>query len=53
MILGFMMILDLSARNFAAASIGACRTPFQQALKHRRSVRLHAGYLLATPSDPV
>ncbi len=67
MILGFMMILDVSARNFAAAkspfsvylgpsfgigmvlSIGAYLTLFYQALKNRRTVKLHAGYLLATP----
>ncbi|WP_156255854.1 hypothetical protein [Sandarakinorhabdus oryzae] len=67
MILGFMMIIDVSARHFAAAknpfsvylgpsfgigmllAIGAYLTLFYLALKHRRTVRLHAGYMLATP----
>ena len=67
LILGFVMIIDVSAQGYVAArndfavhngpsfgigmaiAIAAYLTLFYQALKHRRNVRLHAGYLLATP----
>jgi hypothetical protein len=67
LILGFMMIVDVSANAYAAArhpfsvylgpsfgigmviAIAAYLTLFYLALKHRRNVRLHAGYMLATP----
>jgi len=67
LILGFMMIIDVSAQRYAAAenpfilhngpsfgvgmaiAIAAYLTLFYQALKHRRNVKLHAGYMLATP----
>ena len=67
LILGFVMIIDVSAQSHAAArspfivhngpsfgvgmviAISAYLTLFYQALKHRRNVRLHAGYMLATP----
>lgn len=67
LILGFMLIIDVSARSYAAASspfalhnapsfgvgmavaVSAYLTLFYQAMKHRRNVRLHAGYMLATP----
>ena len=67
LILGFIMIIDVSARRYAAAenpfimyngpsfgvgmaiAIAAYLTLFYQALKHRRNVKLHAGYMLATP----
>jgi hypothetical protein len=67
LMLGFAMIVSVSAQRFAAADdagslyngpafgigmliamAGYC-TLFYLALKHRRSVKLHAGYLLATP----
>lgn len=67
LILGFMMIIDVSAQRFASAdnafilhngpsfgigmaiAISAYLTLFYQALKNRRNVKLHAGYMLATP----
>ncbi|MFZ9395199.1 MAG: hypothetical protein ACO25F_03945 [Erythrobacter sp.] len=67
MILGFIMIIDVSAQRYASAegafilyngpsfgigmaiAIAAYLTLFYQALKHRRNVKLHAGYMLATP----
>jgi hypothetical protein len=67
LILGFMMIIDVSARSHVAAkspfaihnaasfgigtaiAIAAYLTLFYLALKHRRNVRLHAGYMLASP----
>lgn len=67
LILGFMMIVDVSAQAYAAArnpfsvhlgpsfgigmviAIAAYLTVFYLALKHRRNVKLHAGYLLTTP----
>lgn len=67
LILGFVMIIDVSAQRYAAASsafalhntpsfgigtgiaIVAYLTLFYLALKHRRNVRLHAGYMLASP----
>lgn len=67
LILGFMMIIDVSASRYAAAesgfilhngpsfgigmviAIAAYLTLFYQALKNRRKVKLHAGYMLATP----
>jgi hypothetical protein len=67
LMLGFAMIVTVSAERFAAAEspailhngpafgigmviamAGYC-TLFYLALKNRRSVRLHAGYMLATP----
>ena len=67
LILGFMMIIDVSANRFASAenefilhngpsfglgmaiAITAYLTLYYQALKTRRNVKLHAGYMLATP----
>ncbi|MFL0355110.1 hypothetical protein ACI5KX_01420 [Erythrobacter sp. GH1-10] len=67
LILGFVMIINVSAARFAAQespfivyagpsfgigmtiAIAAYLTLFYQALKHRRNVKLHAGYMLATP----
>lgn len=67
LILGFMMIIDVSAQRYAAAAspfimhngpsfglgmviaVAAYLTLYYQALKTRRNVRLHAGYMLATP----
>jgi hypothetical protein len=67
LMLGFVMIADVSARSYAAAAsefaihnapsfgIGtliamvAYWLLFYLALKHRRNVRLHAGYMLASP----
>lgn len=67
LILGFTMIINLSAQRFVAAenpfilhngpafgigmavAIAAYLTLFYQALKTRRNIRLHAGYMLATP----
>lgn len=67
LILGFVMIINVSARAYEAAdsafyqyiapafgtamvvAIAAYLTLFYLALKHRRNVRLHAGYMLATP----
>lgn len=67
LILGFTMIIDVSAQRYAvqesdfimhngpsfgigmAISISAYLTLFYQALKNRRNVKLHAGYMLATP----
>ncbi|MBU2588539.1 MAG: hypothetical protein KJ872_10535 [Alphaproteobacteria bacterium] len=67
LILGFVMIINVSARAYSAGSspfhdyiapafgtamvvaIAAYVTLFYLALKHRRNVRLHAGYMLATP----
>lgn len=67
LILGFMMIIDVSAQRYAAAenpfiqhngpsfglgmaiAIAAYLTLYYQALKNRQNVRLHAGYMLATP----
>ena len=67
LILGFMMIIDVSANRFASAenefilhngpsfglgmaiAIAAYLTLYYQALKTRRNVKLHAGYMLATP----
>jgi hypothetical protein len=67
LILGFVMIINVSAKGFAAGdnpfytyiapafgtamwvAIAAYLTLFYLALKHRRNVRLHAGYMLATP----
>jgi len=67
LILGFMMIIDVSAQRFAGAenpfimhngpsfgigmaiAIAAYLTLYYQALKHRHNVKLHAGYMLATP----
>jgi len=67
LILGFVMIINITAANFAAGgnpvagplgpafglgmgiAIAAYLTLFYQALKHRRNVKLHAGYMLATP----
>lgn len=67
LILGFMMILNVSAQNYVAAqnpfsvyfgpaagigmvtAIAAYLTLFYLALKHRRNVKLHAGYMLTTP----
>jgi hypothetical protein len=67
LMLGFAMIVSVSAQRFAAADdagslyngpafgigmliamAGYC-TLYYLALKHRRSVKLHAGYMLATP----
>lgn len=67
LMLGFMMILNLSASRYAGqesafilyagpsfgfgmvVSNAAYLTLFYLAMKHRRNVKLHAGYLLATP----
>lgn len=67
LMLGFVMIADVSAQSHAAArnafalhatpafvigtliAIAAYITLFYQALKTRRNVRLHAGYMLASP----
>ncbi|WP_086737898.1 hypothetical protein [Erythrobacter colymbi] len=68
LILGFMMIINVSAARYAAPDAGegirvlgpafgigmaiaiaAYLTLFFLALKHRRNVKLHAGYMLATP----
>lgn len=67
LILGFTMIIDVSAQRYASGqnpfimhngpsfgigmviSIAAYLTLFYQALKNRRNVKLHAGYMLATP----
>jgi hypothetical protein len=67
LILGFMMIIDVSAQRYATAenpfimhngpsfgagmaiAVAAYLTLFYQALKNRRNVKLHAGYMLATP----
>ena len=67
LILGFMMIIDVSAQRYAAGesefivhngpsfgigmaiAIAAYLTLFYNALRNRRNVRLHAGYMLATP----
>lgn len=67
LILGFTMIIDVSANRYAAAesafimhngpafgigmviAISAYLTLFYLALKNRRNVKLHAGYMLATP----
>ncbi|OYQ27623.1 hypothetical protein CHU93_10175 [Sandarakinorhabdus cyanobacteriorum] len=67
LILGFTMIINVSAQAFAkgsspfsvylgpsfgigmALAIAAYLTLFFQALRHRRTVHLHAGYMLATP----
>jgi hypothetical protein len=67
LILGFMMIIDISAQAYVAGTnafsvylgpafgigmaidIAAYLTLFYLALKHRRNVKLHAGYMLATP----
>lgn len=68
LILGFVMIVNLSASRYAAeesgfaimlgpsfgigmaTSIAAYLVLYYQALKHRGNVRLHAGYMLATPA---
>lgn len=67
LILGFVMIINVTAANFAggqdpfvnligssfaigmSVAIAAYLTLFFLALKHRRNVKLHAGYMLATP----
>jgi hypothetical protein len=68
LILGFMMIINVSAARYSAAqpgegilllgpafgigmgvAIAAYLTLFYLALKHRRNLKLHAGYMLATP----
>ena len=67
LILGFTMIIDVSAQRYAAQkgafimhngpafgigmaiAIAAYLTLYYQALKNRRNVKLHAGYMLATP----
>lgn len=67
LILGFIMIIDVSAKRYAGAespfilhngpsfgvgmviAIVAYLTLYYQALKTRRNVKLHAGYMLATP----
>lgn len=67
LIVGFVMIINLSASRFVAAespfimelgpafgigmliAIAAYLVLYYQALKNRRSIRLHAGYMLATP----
>lgn len=67
LILGFVMIIDVSARRYVAQetpsimhngpsfgigmviAIAAYLTLYYQALKNRRNVKLHAGYMLATP----
>jgi hypothetical protein len=67
LILGFMMIINVTAERYAAPedeftlllgpsfwigmgiAIAAYLTLFYLALKHRRNIKLHAGYMLATP----
>lgn len=68
LILGFMMIINVSAARYVAVDAGAgikllgpsfgigmgvaiaaYLTLFFLALKHRRNLKLHAGYMLATP----
>lgn len=67
LIVGFVMIINVSAAGFAAnenpvarffgpsfglamlVAIIAYLAVYYQALKHRRNVRLHAGYMLTTP----
>lgn len=67
LILGFVMIIDVSAQRYAKGesefimhngpafgigmviAIAAYLTLFYQALKNRRNIKLHAGYMLATP----
>ncbi|MEE4317307.1 MAG: hypothetical protein V2I74_10025 [Erythrobacter sp.] len=68
LILGFMMIVNVSAARYSTAqpgegisllgpafgigmgvAISAYLTLFYQALKQRRNLKLHAGYMLATP----
>ncbi|AOL93484.1 hypothetical protein [Porphyrobacter sp. LM 6] len=67
LILGFMMIINVTAERYSAAenefimllgpsfwvgmaiAIAAYLTLFYLALKHRRNIKLHAGYMLATP----
>lgn len=67
LMLGFVMIIDVAARKYAAASspsalqngpsfaigtviaMAAYSTLFYLALKNRRNIRLHAGYMLASP----
>lgn len=67
LILGFVMIIDVSAQAYARAAnpfilyngpafgagmvtaIAAYITLFYLALRNRRKVKLHAGYMLATP----
>lgn len=67
LILGFRMIINISARGFAAGddpfyiyigpafgtamwiAIAAYLTLFYLAMKHRWNIKLHAGYMLATP----
>jgi hypothetical protein len=67
LIFGFVMIINLTAGNYAAGdgpvtmalgpsfgigmgiAIVAYLALFYLALKHRRNVKLHAGYMLATP----
>lgn len=67
LILGFMMIIDVSANRYAEAenpfimhngpsfgigmaiAVAAYLTLFFLALKNRRNIKLHAGYMLATP----
>jgi hypothetical protein len=68
LILGFMMIINVTAGSYVAAdpgdgtlflgpafgiamgiAIAAYLTLFYLALKHRRNLKLHAGYMLATP----
>lgn len=67
LILGFMMIVNVTATKYAAGdnpvtgalgpafgigmgiAIIGYLTLFYLALKHRRNVKLHAGYMLATP----
>jgi len=67
LILGFVMIIDISAQGYVTAhspfavylgpafgigmaiAIAAYLTLYYLALKHRRNIRLHAGYMLATP----
>lgn len=67
LMLGFAMIVNVSAQRFAAAesadilhngpafgigmviAMAAYVTLYYQALRNRRNVKLHAGYMLATP----
>lgn len=67
LILGFVMIIDVSAQHYATApdpfiavlgpsfgigmavAIAAYLTLYTLALRNRRNIRLHAGYMLATP----
>lgn len=67
LIVGFVMIINVSATRFAAQespfiavlgpafgigmviAVAAYLTLFYLALRHRRNIRLHAGYMLATP----